>query len=175
MPVFQMKEREAPQPKKPETLHRFLEDEYALVHVNTAYAGVSLPPHLAQQPTVTLKISRLFRGRLTVDEAGFTAELLFNQSYFTCVVPFGAMWGMTSLKGQNVVWPEDVPAGVLDRLLAPPPGQKPPPPPAPTERSLLPVQTAPPAQLPGAVVAEQARSAGSAGAEIRRGHLRRVK
>lgn len=103
--------------EKFEAVNRLLNDEYALVHLNPAAPGVSLPVHLAVSPSVTLKISRLFRGALTVDEGKIVAELLFGSAYFTCVIPLDAVWGMTSVSGSNIVWPEDAPTDVRDRIV----------------------------------------------------------
>ena len=102
-------------------LNRLLEDEYALVHLDPGVDGVVVPRHLSAGPTVTLKVSRLFRGALVVEDERFVADLLFGGDYFTCVVPFGAIWGLTSATGSNVMWPEDTPEEVREKLVQPQP------------------------------------------------------
>ena len=105
--------------EKHDAVLRLLEDEYALVHLDPHGAGVSLPSHLTTSPSVTLKISRLFRGALTVEDDSVTADLLFGSTYFTCVVPFESVWGMTSASGSNIVWPEDAPGEVREKIVDP--------------------------------------------------------
>ena len=102
--------------EKRETLERFLGDEHALVHVAPRGEGVVLPEHLTKNPTVTLKLSRYFRGKMEVHPYVVHAELLFGEEYFTCKVPFTSIWGMTSIRGQFLMWPESTPAEVLAGL-----------------------------------------------------------
>lgn len=90
-------------------INRLLFDEYILVHVNTAYPGLKLPNHLLEQGTVTLKLSKLFRGKLLVEKDLITAELLFSEAYFDCEIPMGAIWGVTSFQGRQTIWPESLP------------------------------------------------------------------
>jgi len=108
--------------EKHTTLTRLLDEEYALVHLDPAARGVTLPQHLMGGPTVTLKISRLFRGAMKVEGERVVADLLFGDDYFTCVVPFAAVWGMTSAAGSNIMWPEDTPDAVREKIIQPQPG-----------------------------------------------------
>ena len=102
------------------TLDRFLRDDHAMLHIVPSVADVEIPAHLVSQTTVTLKLSRLFRGKLTITESfGVEAELLFANEYFTCRVPFEAIWGMTSSSGQMRMWPDDTPEEILSSLAAP--------------------------------------------------------
>jgi len=137
--------------EKYDALLRLLEDEYALVHLDPAFSGVILPAHLQGAPSVTLKLSRLFRGALTVGETQIEADLLFGAAYVTCVVPYGAIWGVSSAGGSNIVWPEDAPREVRDKIVVPDPA----------ERSAVDESS----------VASTDKSVG----EKRRSHLRRVK
>ena len=102
--------------EKRETLERFLGDEHALVHVAPHGEGVILPEHLTKNPTVTLKLSRYFRGKMDVAPTEVVAELLFGETYFACHIPFAAIWGMTSIRGQFLMWPESTPPEVLAGL-----------------------------------------------------------
>lgn len=105
--------------EKFDSIQRLLDEEYVLVHLNATRDGVSLPPHLMGNLAVTLKLSRLFRGALAVEPTTIQAELLFGETYFTCIVPLEAVWGVTSVKGANIVWPESTPAEILQRIVAP--------------------------------------------------------
>ena len=93
--------------------------EAVFIHVNTAAEGVTLPEHLRTQPSVTLKLSRLFRGALNVSEEQISAELLFSGEYFTCLLPLHAIWGVTTQDSANMVWPESAPPEVLSGLPQP--------------------------------------------------------
>ncbi len=92
--------------------------DYALAHINTAAPGVKLPPHLCKNPSVTLKLSRLFRGGMELTHEKVVADLLFSGDYFTCVLPLPAIWGLTSEKGENLIWPESAPKEMLEEILA---------------------------------------------------------
>ena len=102
---------------KHQVVARFLEGDHALLHVNPRAEGVLLPPHLASQGSVTLKISRLFRGFMEVGEEQVCADLLFSGRYFSCVVPFAAVWGCTNEKGENIIWPESTTPEILKQLV----------------------------------------------------------
>ena len=102
--------------EKRETLERFLGDEHVLVHLTPQTEGVQVPVHLRENPTVTLKLSRYFRGQMNVTETEVTADLLFGSSYFECRIPFDAIWGLTSTRGQFLMWPSSAPAEVLATL-----------------------------------------------------------
>lgn len=97
---------------KKETISRYLIDEYVLIHVKPEITGVIIPEHLTDQPSVTLKISKFFQGILSLLEEQIETELKFSGTYFKCVIPYSAVWGMTTLKGESIVWPEDAPAGI---------------------------------------------------------------
>lgn len=95
--------------EKLKTLNRYLLDEYVLVHINPKAPEVILPDNLLAQPTVTLKLSRLFRGNMQIKTDKVEAELLFGQNYFDCIIPFNAMWGLTTFKGENIIWGQSAP------------------------------------------------------------------
>jgi hypothetical protein len=137
--------------EKYDAIVRLLEDEYALVHLDPAFPGVVLPAHLRGAPSVTLKLSRLFRGALTIGDVQIEADLLFGSTYVTCVVPYGAIWGISSAAGSNIVWPEDAPREVREKIVV-----------------------SDGAEQPG-VAESTAVPAEKSTAEKRRGHLRRVK
>jgi len=104
--------------EKFETLNRLLDEEYILVHVDTTVEEVTIPENLKIQPTVTLKLSRLFRGGIELSSDRILSNLLFNNNYFACVLPLKAIWGVTSEKGNNVMWPESAPKAIMNEILA---------------------------------------------------------
>jgi hypothetical protein len=100
------------------TIERLLDDEQVLVHINPSAPGVSIPSHLCENRTVTLRLSRFFKGDLTIDDSKVTAELLFGPEYFTCVLPWEAIWGASSIRGQEFIWAEAAPDEILQMFLA---------------------------------------------------------
>jgi hypothetical protein len=103
--------------EKLETLNKYLLDEYVLVHLDPTVDGVAIPKSLQGTPSVTLKLSKLFRGQLRVEKHLVSAELLFGAEYFECKIPLRAIWGMTTAKGKSLMWPTSTPADILQSLL----------------------------------------------------------
>ena len=99
-----------------QAIDTFLEDEYVLVHIDSRSANVNLPPHLMAHPSVTLKLSRLFRGAIELKVEQIETDLLFGDRYFSCVIPFAAIWGATNCDGNNVIWPESTPPEILQKI-----------------------------------------------------------
>lgn len=98
------------------TVERLLDDEQALVHINPSFPGVMIPSHLAENKTVTLRLSRYFKGELLTDAEKITAELLFGSTYISCVIPWGSIWGASSLQGDEYVWKEAAPEEIVHLL-----------------------------------------------------------
>ena len=107
------------------TIERLLNDEQVLVHINPQHLGVIIPPHLMDHRTVTLRLSRFFKGRLATDNTEITAELLFGQSYFVCSIPWTSVWGASSVRGEEFVWAEAAPPEILHMVLTHPDAQHP--------------------------------------------------
>jgi hypothetical protein len=105
-------------PDQRTTIERLLDDEQVLVHVNPAATDVELPPHLRDSRTVTLRLSRYFKGELFTDETKVTADLLFGSSYFSCVIPWKAIWGASSIRDEEFLWAEAAPPDILELALA---------------------------------------------------------
>lgn len=103
--------------EKLDTINRLLEDDFVLIHLDSSIEGVVLPAHLYATPSVTLKLSRHFRGNMQLDIELIEAELLFGSNYFTCKIPLTAVWGVTSMKGANILWPESTPEEILEKMM----------------------------------------------------------
>ena len=103
--------------RKYQTIERMLDGEFVLVHLDPAANGVEIPRHLKDSNTVTLKLSRLFRGALEMEDSRINADLLFGSEYFSCRLPYEAIWGATSSEGKNSVWPESAPESVLKEIM----------------------------------------------------------
>jgi hypothetical protein len=135
--------------EKYDTLDRLLEEEYVLVHLRSETPGLVIPPHLLENPTVTLKLSRFFRGGIDLRPDMVVTDLLFKQHYFTCLIPFTAIWAVSSVKGSTIVWdseakpteivpqPLPTPVPAIDRSVAAEPVGTPesPPPPRRSKKS----------------------------------------
>jgi hypothetical protein len=100
------------------TIERLLNDEQVLIHLNPQHLGVTIPPHLRDNRTVTLRLSRFFKGSMSTDEHQITAELLFGSEYFTCEIPWSSIWGASSVRGEEFVWTEAAPPEILTMVLA---------------------------------------------------------
>lgn len=105
--------------EKNQTIKRLFEDEWLLVHVDTRAEGVNVPEHLNGRPSVTFKISRLFPGVTEISNSGVKAHLLFGSERFMCMFPFDSIWGVTSHRGSNILWPESTPPEILAEMNGP--------------------------------------------------------
>ncbi len=106
------KEQVTSRPKR-EVFEEFMASDHALVHLDSRKQGVSVPQNLLGQHTVCLKMSYNFQGRTSYDDDGVTSFLKFDGHYFECVVPWNAVWGMSSADGKRYVWPTDLPKEIL--------------------------------------------------------------
>ena len=100
------------------TIEKLLNDEQVLVHINPQSQGVIIPNHLFDNRTVTLRLSRFFKGALSTDEEKISAELLFGQDYFSCQIPWNSIWGASSIRGEEFIWAESAPDEILEMVLA---------------------------------------------------------
>lgn len=100
--------------EKKNALNKGLEHSYLLAHINTrSSSDLRLPAHLLSTPTVTLKLSFYFAGKLELLDHSIVTELRFGDEYFECHIPWSSIWGITTELGQNLAWPEDMPAELL--------------------------------------------------------------
>jgi stringent starvation protein B len=107
---------EEPRADQKTTIERLLDDEQVLVHINTTVTGVVVPSHLMQNKTVTLRLSRYFKGQLHTDTQKITAELLFGSVYHTCVIPWESIWGASAPHGEEFLWKEAAPDEIAHLL-----------------------------------------------------------
>ncbi|MCB9029525.1 MAG: hypothetical protein H6619_00605 [Deltaproteobacteria bacterium] len=103
--------------EKLETINEYLEDDYCLIHFDTTADGVEVPPHLMDNPSVTLKLSYGFQGGMDISDERIWASLLFGTQYCECIIPFDALWGATCSSGANVIWPEHAPNDILIEIM----------------------------------------------------------
>ena len=55
---------------------------------------------------------------MEITEDRITADLLFGGRYFTCVVPFEALWGCSSEKGESIVWPGSTTPQIMQQVMS---------------------------------------------------------
>lgn len=114
---------------KKDVLLAFLERGVAMVHLDARREGVAVPQQHAQDPHLRLNLSYRYRiPDFEVDDAGVRATLSFGGRAFHCVLPWEAIFGVTSAaSGDGQVWPEDLPAEVVsaarDEQDEPPPAE----------------------------------------------------
>lgn len=101
-----------PESKK-DILTRLLNFEYILVFVNTKSDGLIIPEYLKVEPTVTLKLSSHFEGKMEIFHDRVEAVLRFKGQYFPCTIPLNSIWGASTPKGSNYFWFESAPEIVL--------------------------------------------------------------
>ncbi len=91
----------------------WMQGDHVLLHLDSRREGVEVPAHLRNNPSLTLKVSYLFQGETTHDENGISTYLKFSGDYSKCVLPWNAIWGMTSADGKQMVWPKEMPNELL--------------------------------------------------------------
>ena len=101
---------------KQAVIERLLNFEYILAFINAEVPGVVLPEHVVKEPTITLKLSFHFEGKMEILPDRVEAVLRFKGQYFSCVLPMDSIWGISTPKGSNYFWMECAPASVLSTM-----------------------------------------------------------
>ena len=131
----------APLPEKRSVVDAMLKDGPVLLHLDARRAGVRVPPDLAHDPALVLRIGHNLTPAipdLTLDENGVRATLTFRGVPHACVVPWIALFAVTNEAGQGLVYDKDVPPEVAARMKGEDEGEGPdePEPPKPKGRHL---------------------------------------
>ena len=96
---------------KRETLLQLLSSGMVLLHLDTRREGVTVPPQHRGHPALPLNLSHAFR--LDVFEIGpvaVEASLSFQGEVYRCVLPYDAIFSMTSrVDGQSRLFADSVP------------------------------------------------------------------
>ena len=87
----------------------WMEDDHVLVHLDARHEGVHVPQHLSGSPNLALKLSYKFQGEVKHDDEVITAFLKFKGEYFQCIIPWSAVWGISSSEGESRVWISELP------------------------------------------------------------------
>lgn len=99
--------------EKIECFEEYMKGDHALVHLDARKPGVELPNEHHGNPALTLKLSYFFRGETTHDNQKIESFLKFHGEYCRCILPWSAVWGITSSNGENQLWPQDMPKELL--------------------------------------------------------------
>lgn len=119
-------------PGKKQVLLAFLERGVAMIHLDARRPGVEVPEQHRGEAHLRLNLSYRYRiPDFEIGDRGVQATLSFGGRSFLCVLPWEAVFGITSqANGDGQVWPEDLPVEVVrasDPPNAPPPEQRRPP------------------------------------------------
>ena len=102
--------------QKIKTLADGLNDDHVLVHLDSRAVGVDIPEHLQNQPAIILKLSLLFSGATAYNDKQITTNLKFGTEYYECIIPWNAVWGITSCTGKQKIWHDDMPREVVNNI-----------------------------------------------------------
>lgn len=84
------------------------------LHLDARKDGVQVPEHLKDRAQLILRVGYTLTPpiNINVDDAGITCTLSFNRSFFSCVLPWNAIFGMVGDDGRAMLWPDDIPPEV---------------------------------------------------------------
>lgn len=104
-----------PQPSKKDVLTSLLAEGKTRILLDARAPGVDVPGDLRDNPGLVLNLSTRFPRPLFVEEDQVIADLSFGGSGYRCVVPYSAIFCMSSYATRKqFVWPEDVPLELMD-------------------------------------------------------------
>jgi stringent starvation protein B len=98
-------------PEKTQTLLAFLSRGVAMVHLDARQEGVSVPDQFKSDAHLRLNLSyRYGLSDFEVGDEAISATLSFGGRPFYCVLPWDAVFAVTSSgTAEGQVWPEDLP------------------------------------------------------------------
>lgn len=154
-------------PDKRELVEKLLSDGPILVHVDARRDEVSVPDGFRRDPKLVLRFGYGLTPAivdLSVDGEGIAGTLTFDGIPHRCVLPWGAVYAVVAETDQRgMVWPDDVPAAVVEQLADEP---------TPTEAS--PTEASPDEPAPDTTTTGEEPDA-DGGEGGRRGHLKLVR
>src|SRR5688500_2449421 len=100
--------------EKRSLLLKLLEEGVVMIHLDARQEGVMVPERFREDPHLRLNLDYAFRiPDFSVGEVEVKASLSFSGRPYPCLIPFLAIWGMSSHKtGQSVIFPESLPLEV---------------------------------------------------------------
>jgi hypothetical protein len=109
------------EPTKRELVAALIEQGDVLIHLDPRRTDVVLPEHLRKTPTVALSLglsTPVPIPDLDLGEDAITATLSFSRTPHRCVLPWTAIYLITSGHGRAYLWAQDAPPEALAELLA---------------------------------------------------------
>jgi len=94
----------------------WMKGEYCLIHLDSRRKGVDVPLNLKSNSALTLKFSYNFQGDINYDHEGISGDLKFSGEYYHCIIPWTAIWGITSSDEKSKAWIDDMPREVLIKI-----------------------------------------------------------
>jgi len=134
-----MKMIQAESKEKKSHLERLLGLGTVMVFLDSRKTNVDVPSAHRGLPQLALNFSYNFSNSdFKIAEDHLESTLTFPDGKYFCIVPMKALYGMTSrFAGETIVFPEDMPPEILEKMVQPEPSQgpaliasAPPPPPA---------------------------------------------
>ncbi|HIA02119.1 MAG TPA: stringent starvation protein B [Myxococcales bacterium] len=103
---------------KRQTLMEMLDLGMTMVHLDARSEGVCVPAQHTKDSHLRLNFSYRFRLEvLEVGEQEILASLSFDDMAFPCVIPWSAVFAMTShVSGEFQVWQEELPEEMLTEM-----------------------------------------------------------
>ncbi len=107
-------------PDKRELVEKLLADGPVLVHIDARRDDVSVPGGFRSDPKLVLRFGYGLTPAIVdlgIDGEGIAGTLTFGGVPHRCVLPWPAIYAVVSEVDQRgMVWPDDVPAAVVDQL-----------------------------------------------------------
>jgi hypothetical protein len=108
-------------PPKREVFLHLLREGSVFVHLDARKAGVMLPSWLLGEMHVVLEYGYDLAVPITdlvADPVGIAATLSFRREPHRAMVPWTAVFGITTQEGGGLLWPEEIPPEVKAKLEA---------------------------------------------------------
>jgi len=93
--------------RKRQFIDKALEADHVHIHLFPTETGVVLPDYLTVDSTISLKLSRKFQGALILKDDRILVDLRFREGYFSCQIPYSAIWACTTESGEMQLWADN--------------------------------------------------------------------
>lgn len=111
-------------PPKRDFVEELMSRGAVLLHIDARVKGSVVPEHLSGDPKLVLRFGYGLAPAITdlfLDEDEISGTLTFGGAPFHCRLPWPAIYAAVSeVDQQAMVWPDDVPAAVLESMQEPP-------------------------------------------------------
>ncbi len=105
---------------KRESLLEMLDAGLVMLHLDARADGVDVPTQFREDPHLRLNVSYNFNlATFIIGDDFIEASLSFGGATHLCVIPWSAVFGMTStVTADFKLWPEDMPPELLQQAAA---------------------------------------------------------